>query len=142
MSARKILVVDDDLDVIEQVTAVLEPEGYQILTAGSEEEAEDVLLTVKPDLAILDLMMEQMDSGFVLAYHLKKLYPDTPILLLTAVTSATRMSFDTQAPTERSWLKVDRVLDKPIRPEQLTAEVRRLLAEEAVPGDGSTPGDT
>ncbi len=124
---KKILVVDDDPDIIAQVSAILGTEDYDILKAGGEEEAEEVLTTVRPDLVILDLMMEQADSGFVITHHLKKIYPETPVILLTAVTAATRMSFDVQSPEAKSWLKMDRVMNKPIRPEQLKAEVRRLL---------------
>jgi CheY-like chemotaxis protein len=128
MSNReKVLVVDDDPDVLDQVTAVLSAEGYQVLTAGGEEEARETLLSVKPDLAILDLMMEHMDSGFVLANDLKRLYPETPVILLTAVTAATGMQFPAQSPEARSWLKTDYMMDKPVRPEQLKEEVRRLL---------------
>lgn len=132
MSAKKtVLIVDDDPDVIEQLTLTLETEGYEVVVAENEHQAEEALLTARPDLAIFDLMMEHMDSGFVLSHHLKKLYPETPVILLTAVTATTRMSFDAQAPDARSWIKVDKVLDKPVRPEQLRAEVRRLLRKDA-----------
>ena len=127
-----ILVVDNDPDVIEQLTVVLEGAGYTVAAAESREQAEEVLLGLKPDVAILDLMMEEMDSGFVLAHHLRQLHPETPIILLTAVTSATGLSFGAQSPgaqsaEARSWLKADSVLDKPVRPDQIRAEVRRLL---------------
>ena len=136
---KKILVVDDDPDIIAQLSAVLGSEGYEILKAGGEEEAEEVLMTVRPDLVILGLMMEHADSGFVISYHLKKIYPGTPVILLTAVTAALRMSFDAQSPEAKSWLKVDRVMNKPIRPEQLKAEVRRLLGQPAPPEDQELP---
>jgi CheY-like chemotaxis protein len=80
-------------------------------------------------LAIVDLMMEEKDSGFVLSYQIKKLYPGTPVILLTAVTGATGLSFASQSEEAQSWTKVDRMLDKPIRSEQLKAEVGRLLRE-------------
>ena len=126
---KKVLVVDDDPDTVELLAAVLNAEGYEVVTAYGQEEAEEVLLTVRPDLVILDLMMEQADSGFVLAHYLKKLYPETPVILLSSVTAVMRMSFDAQSPEAKSWLKMDRVLDKPVRHEQLKAEVRRLLKE-------------
>ena len=128
---QAVLVVDNDLDVLEQVTIILERASYRVVTAGSREEAENVLLGMRPDLAIVDLMMEEMDSGFVLAHHIKQLYPDTPVILLTAVTSATGMSFGTPSTEARSWLKAECVLDKPVRPDQLRAEVQRLLATAA-----------
>lgn len=134
MSAKKtVLIVDDDPDIIEQLTLTLDAEGYEVVAAEGEEQAKEALLATRPDLAILDLMMEHMDSGFVLCHHLKKLYPETPVILLSAVTATTGMSFNAQAPDARSWVKVDKVLDKPVRPEQLRAEVRRLLRSEAAP---------
>ena len=123
----KVIVVDDDPDVVDQLTLTLKGEGYEVHAGSSQQEAEELLLSVKPDLAILDLMMEQMDSGFVLCHYLKKLYPQTPVILLTAVTAATGLSYATASPEAQSWVKADRVLDKPVRPEQIRAEVRRLL---------------
>lgn len=124
---KKILVVDDDPDYIEQVCVVLASEGYEVFTAGGEEEAREMLLTVTPDLAIVDLMMEHKDSGFVLAHYVKKLYPETPVILITAVASVTGMSFVPQSADAQSWVKTECVLDKPIRAEQLKEQVRKLL---------------
>jgi CheY-like chemotaxis protein len=125
----RILVVDNDPDMVEQLTSLLVSEGYEVVQAFSRAEAEEVLLSVRPDLAILDLMMEQMDSGFVLAHHLQKLYPKTPAILLTAVTPATGLSFSGQSAEAQSWLNVAQVMDKPVRPDQLKEAVRRLLQQ-------------
>jgi CheY-like chemotaxis protein len=126
---KKILVVDDDFDLLEQINAILTTAGYDVAAAEGATEAEELLLKTKPDLAVLDLMMEEKDSGFVLSHQIKKLYPDTPVILLTAVAGATGMSFATQNQDAKSWIKVDKIMDKPVRPEQLKAEVRRLLRE-------------
>lgn len=126
---KKILAVDDDFDLLEQMTAVLTAAGYEVTAAEGRAAAEDAILRIKPDLAILDLMMEEKDSGFVLSHQLKKLYPGMPVILLTAVAGATGLSFATQNEDARSWIKVDKIMDKPVRPEQLKAEVRRLLGE-------------
>ena len=125
---QRILVVDDDPDITEQITLVLEGDGYEVTTAGGREEAEQALLSAKPDLAIVDLMMEEKDSGFVLCHELRKLYPQTPIIILTSVKAATRLSFAPASAEQKSWVKADCVLDKPVRPEQLRNEVRRMLA--------------
>ncbi len=130
---RRILVVDDDPDLLEQVAATLSAEGYDVVTAESRAAAEEAILKSKPDLAILDLMMEEKDSGFVLGYEIKKFYPETPVIMLTAVTGATGLSFASQAPEAQSWTKVDKLMDKPVRPEQLKTEVRRLLHESPSP---------
>ena len=125
---NKILIVDDDLDTLEQIGSILRGAGYCVEAAQGREEAEEALLNEQPDLAILDLMMEEMDSGFILAHHVKKLYADTPVILLTAVTSLTGMRFGRGTADSRSWVKADVVMDKPVRGDQLINEVRRLLA--------------
>jgi two-component system, OmpR family, response regulator len=126
---KKILVVDDDLDILEQMTAILAASGYEVLSAESRAVAEEMILKTQPDLAVLDLMMEEKDSGFVLSYQIKKLFPQMPVIMLTAVAGATGLSFATQQAEAQSWIKVDKLMDKPVRPEQLKAEVRRLLGE-------------
>jgi len=85
------------------------------------------LISTQPDLAIVDLIMEQMDSGFVLCHQIKKLYPNVPIIMVTAVRSSTGLDFDAKTPEAKSWLKADCILDKPVRAEELLNTVRRLL---------------
>lgn len=129
----KLMIVDDDPDVIDLLTMILKGEGYELAAAGGQEEAEQLLMTHSPDLAIVDLIMEEQDSGFVLCHEIKKLYPGTPVILLTSVKAATGISFATTTPEQQSWVKADRLLDKPVRPEQLKNEIRRLLALAAKP---------
>lgn len=136
---KKILVADDDPDILEQVTATLSAAGYEVLPVEDRAAAEEVMLRTRPDLAIFDLMMEEKDTGFALSYQIKKLYPDTPVIMLTAVTSATGISFVTQNAEARAWTRADKILDKPVRPEQLRAEVRRLLREEGAISTGVHP---
>jgi CheY-like chemotaxis protein len=124
---KNILVVDDDIDLLEQVTLVLQAEGYKVTKAQGQKEGEEALLTTVPDLAVLDLMMENMDSGFVLCHHVKRLFPETPVILLTAVKSTTGLDFHPSSDEAASWVKADVVLDKPVRPEQLKEAVKRLL---------------
>ena len=129
---QKILVVDDDPDLVEQLTLILGSAGYEVITAGGQQEAEETLMVHRPDLAIVDLMMEEQDSGFILCHEIKKLYPGTPVILLTSVKAATGISFAATSAEQQSWVKADRLLDKPARPEQLKNEVRRLLAARSV----------
>ena len=124
---KNILVVDDDIDLLEQVALILKSEGYRVIQAQGQKEGEEALLSTIPDLAVVDLMMEHMDSGFVLCHHVKRLFPETPVILLTAVKAATGLDFHPQSAEAASWVKADLLLDKPVRPEQLRQEVRRLL---------------
>jgi len=128
MSNKKnILVVDDDIDFLDQISLTMKADGYNVVTAQGQEAAEETMLTVIPDLAIVDLMMENMDSGFVLCHHIKKIYPKTPVIILTAVEAATGLDFAARSGEAASWVKADTLLHKPVRPEQLRAEVKRLL---------------
>ena len=127
--AKTILVVDDDPDILEQYDMLLKAEGYQVVSAGDMAEAEETILTVRPDLAILDLMMDEKDAGFVLCHHLKRLYSGLPIIIVSNVTPATGLDFKPRSAEEQSWVRADLMLNKPIIAERLRNEVRRLLEQ-------------
>ncbi len=124
----KVLLVDDDEDFLFQHRIQLENAGFDVRAAGTRAQAEDAIGTFTPDIAIVDLMMEQHDDGFVLSHHLKRAFPGVPVILVTAVTSETGLVFDPASPAERAWVHADAVLAKPIRFEQLRREMDRLLA--------------
>ena len=126
---HRILVVDDDPDMVEQITLILRQDGYEVISANGREEAEQALLSGRPDLAVVDLMMEEQDSGFVLCHEIRRLYPGTPVIVLTSVKSETGLSFDAFSGEQQSWIGAEKLLDKPIRAEQLRSEVRGLLAK-------------
>ncbi|MCF8231516.1 MAG: response regulator [Bacteroidales bacterium] len=125
-----ILIVDDDGDYLFQTKVLVEGFGYNTITAESQKEAEKIIATTKPDLAIIDLMMENEDSGFILSYKMKKMYPEVPIIIATAVTAETGMSFDINSEEDRKWIKADLFLDKGIRKDQFEREIKRLLNQE------------
>ena len=122
-----ILIVDDDPDYLLQQQLVLTAAGYTVASASGVKEATALLDIVKPDLAVLDLMMEEVDGGFSLAYRIKKRYPGTPVIIVTAVASETGLEFDAVTEDERAWTKADLMLAKPVRGEQLKHEIARLL---------------
>ena len=126
-NAQTILVVDDDLDLVLELQVQLEAAGYRVVTAHSDKQARQVAASARPDAAVIDLMMEEHDSGFALAHHLKRQSPELPVILLTAVASETGIDFDAVTAEERAWVKADVVLDKPVRFETLLAQLRRLL---------------
>ena len=126
-TTKRVLLVDDDDDVLAQLSLIFEEDGFQVKTAGSRAEGEDALLGYHPDLCVFNLMMEEMDAGFVLSNTAKKIYPDVPVILLTAVSSATGMDFRPKSNAARAWIKADAILDKPVLPEQLREEVKKLL---------------
>jgi len=124
---KTVLIADDDMDTLEQLSFQMKNMGMNVLTAESQKEAEEIIEKTKPDLAIFDLMMDNRDSGFILSYKLKKKYPDVPVIIATAVTADTGMMFGLESAEEKSWIKADLYLEKGLRPEQLQMEIKKLL---------------
>ncbi|HPD29230.1 MAG TPA: response regulator [Phycisphaerae bacterium] len=126
---KTILLVDDDADFLMQEEIALKAGGYDVLTADSGKRAEEIIARTRPDAAIVDVMMEDTDAGFMLCYHIKKKDPSIPVIMVTSVTGETGLDFDAATDEEKSWIKADAFLAKPIRIEQLEAELTRLLKD-------------
>jgi len=126
---KTILVVDDDQDLREQLRINLEGAGYRVDTADGVTTAHEYLAANNPDIAVVDLMLEHVDSGFSLCYHIKKSRPELPIIMISAVMTETGFSFDAATEEERSWVRADVFLNKPVRTEQLLYEIERLLEQ-------------
>jgi len=124
---KKILLVDDDPDYLFQLSIALEDMGFEVITADTQKEAENIIEKLRPDLAILDLMMENQDTGFILCHMMKNKYPDVPIIIASAVTSETGLLFDVESEENQQWIKADLFLDKGIRMDQLHKEINKLL---------------
>ena len=130
MEKAKILIVDDDPDITEVMKLVLEKEGYNVATARDSKVALQSAASAKPDLIILDVMMDTTQEGFLFSRELKQ-NPDfegIPILMITAIKEKTGIDFK-EAAGDDSWLPVEEFLDKPIKPEVLLSKVRELLPE-------------
>ena len=125
---EKILVVDDDPDILEALSMILESQGYQVVTAQDGIEALANLKAEKPDLMILDLLMPKMD-GFAVCKELQDprwaKYRDIPILILTSVREeASRRRYELETGLE---LDVDDYVEKPVSPDTLLERVGRLI---------------
>ncbi len=122
----KILLVDDDFDYLTQQRLILESEGYEVITAENEKDAKEKIKQNQFDLAVLDLMMDDLDSGFVLSYEIKKKNPEIPVIIVTAVKSQTGFTFESITENQKNWIKADLILAKPVRAEQLLKEIQKL----------------
>ncbi len=120
----KILVVDDDPDITYAVSLFLKKEGHEVKTASSRAEGMSALASFKPDLMVLDVMMEQPDDGIAMAQELRRTGQMLPIVMLTSVGKVTGMSFD----KDSDLVPVDAFFEKPVRPDELIGTVRDLLA--------------
>ncbi len=129
--AKKILIVDDDVDLVNTLTQALKMNDYEVVSANSGTEGLKMLLSEKPDLMILDVMMETDTAGFEVSYQIRSDNPkskyrevkDVPIIMLTAINQVTnsRFSLDDQ----ESFLPgINDFLTKPIRFEELLEKVK------------------
>ncbi len=128
METGRILIVDDDPDITEAMSVILENKGYEVAIAADSSEGLAWLKEHRPDLIILDVMMRTQQEGFEMARDLKQnpTYKDIPILMLTAVKDKTGIDFKPNAGDE-SWLPVEGFLDKPVKPDMLVDKVKALL---------------
>jgi len=126
-SKKTVLIVDDDPDYLSQMEIMVKKLGYEVITADTQKAGEEMIVKHKVDLAILDLMMENKDSGFILCYKIKKKYPSIPVIIASAVTAETGLNFGVETAADRSWIKADTFIEKGIRPDQLEREINKLL---------------
>lgn len=137
MEEAKILIVDDDPDIVEALKMTLEANNYKVFTAANGTEGLRQVKAVNPDLIILDVMMDTITEGFQVSYQLRNPDPNSeyapyskiPILILTAIVEKKRMKFSPQA--DGDFLPVDDFVEKPIRPQVLLEKVKKLLAKKA-----------
>jgi len=131
----KILVIEDDPDMVEAVRMPLEANGYEVVRAATGEEGLQMVKEIEPDLIILDVMMETSTAGFQVSLQLRSpsadsefaAYRDIPILMLTAIHTTTSLRFG----PDEAYLPVDDFVEKPLAPEELLAKVGTLIEKAA-----------
>jgi CheY-like chemotaxis protein len=130
----KVLIVDDDLDFIEIQKTFLEQKGYGVVSAFSAKEGWRRVEKERPDLIILDLMMERLDSGMNLSQRIKNHpeYASIPILMLTSISRETGMDFTPRTEGELKQLQVEDFSSKPIKTQTLLEKVEKLLSRKGV----------
>jgi len=124
---QNVLLIDDDPDFRQKMKQSLQNAGYTVTEAEGESQAYEIVRNKKFDLAVVNLILENSDSGFSLSYHFKQNYPKMPIVLLSNAVGEFGIEFSLESTAERSWIKADALINKPIRTEQLLQAVKRLL---------------
>ena len=119
MTKNRILVVDDERDIVEFLTELLEDSGYEVTPAYSGIEAMQSIAKERPDLILLDLLMpEETGTGFYRKLHNKKEYRDIPVIVISGLAG--------------SYLAVSKsvpVIEKPPDEEEVLWEVARALGQ-------------
>ena len=128
---KKILLVDDDLDLLEQNKILLESKGFRVVTAEGSKKGWEVFKQELPDAAILDLIMEEHDSGFILSYKIKKDEhgKNIPVFILTSATYITGFKFGASTEEEKEWIKCDGILNKPIMIDDLVNKLEIFFSD-------------
>jgi CheY-like chemotaxis protein len=129
MSMRKVrktvLLVDDDVDFVEMHSKLLADHGYRVHTAYSGRECLEKVNSGKPDLIILDMMMESKVIGFDLSRELRNCEhtKTIPLVMITSVND----SIPYRIEPDETWLPVDALIEKPVEPLLLLDVVNRIL---------------
>jgi DNA-binding response OmpR family regulator len=127
----KILLIEDDEDLVAAMRIMLEKKGYSTLAAFNPDEGRKFLDTEKPDLIILDVMFgskgESKGFDFAQKIRIDKQHAGIPILMLTAINSQ-KPFFNFSPDTDGEYLPVDDFLDKPVKADILLHKVEELLA--------------
>ena len=116
-----ILCVDDDQDFLDSMRTIIENGRYAVETANTAEDGVRRYKAVKPDIVIVDLMMEEVDSGTSFVKEVKALGQTPPIYLLSSVGDGLNLS------TDYSQLGLTGVLQKPIDPAMLLSTLKAKL---------------
>jgi CheY-like chemotaxis protein len=134
MAGECILLVEDDSDFVAALRILLQSAGYLLFSVPNSREALASIGTLKPDLVILDVMLESDIAGFELAYKLRNPpvgasyapFARVPILVLTSMGQARQMDYSPRA--KLSFLPINAYREKPVDPEVLLADIAALLA--------------
>lgn len=119
----KIAIIDDDPDIIDASSLVLISKGYEVITALNPDDGYRIVKDQKPDLIILDVMMNEPDDGFFLAQKFRKENIHTPIIMYTSISKSIGIEYGVN-----EMVPVDEFVEKPISPDQLIQKVEKLLS--------------
>ncbi len=120
----KVAIIDDDPDIVEACSIILESKGFDVVSAASVSDGLETIDSEGPDLILLDVMMDEPDDGFYLANKLRKIGFKKPIILLTSVSKTMGYEF---GPGDS--LPVQDFLEKPVSPDVLVEKVNYYLEE-------------
>lgn len=118
---KKILIIDDDIDFREQAKIVLESENYTVMQAEDGISGLELVQKDNPDFILLDVMMEEVDTGCKVAEDINKIAPETPIVILSSFANAAHQMFDT------SKVPVKEYLQKPLKSDELIALAKKYI---------------
>ena len=124
-SVRTVLLVDDDADFVEMNRILLEQNGYSVRVAYSGRQCLAEVTACRPDIIILDMVMESREDGFEVSRELRNSEhtKSIPLVMITSVNDSIPFHLE----PDRTWLPVDALLEKPVEPQLLLTVVDKAL---------------
>ena len=126
---KKILAIDDDVQLVDMVKTLLESAGYEVAYAYRAEKGLEMAKTAGPDLILLDVMFAAPSDadGFEISRQLHKdpVLKKIPVIILSGVRRAMDLSFKFEP--DETWMPVRAFIDKPVKPDTLLAEIEKIL---------------
>lgn len=125
----KILIIDDDRDLVKIIKITLESKQYEVIYSYTAEDGYNKVVEEKPDLIILDMLIDSRGEGFILSRKIKKNeeISKIPILMLTGMREKTGFFFPKDDPRDSKFLPVDEFVEKPVEPDVLLDRIEKLL---------------
>ncbi|MBF0626670.1 MAG: response regulator [Magnetococcales bacterium] len=128
----RILIIDDDQDITDNLTMILEGIGHQITVKADTDHLLEDVRAVHPDLIILDIMMpEDSQAGFKAARLLNQdeAIGKIPVLILSAVNQRSKLSFGfSESDISTDFMPVEAFIEKPVEPKILIEKINSLLS--------------
>jgi CheY-like chemotaxis protein len=125
--AKKVLIIDDDINFIDAVSTLLEAKGYEVISAENGEEGFKKAKNESPNIILLDVMMTRKTEGFDVAHNVKNdaKTKDIPVVMVTGIRKDMNLPFGFEP--DEDWLPVEHVLEKPVKPDVLLKTVEENI---------------
>ncbi len=122
MDKSKILIIDDDQDILETTGSLLEHEGFEVHSAETVERGIEMIKEISPDIILLDIMFpEKKTRGFDAAIEIKAKYPNVPIFVFSAINREYAFDFS------KDEIKAEEFINKPVETEKLVRLINKYL---------------
>ena len=125
--AKVILMIDDDPEFVDATSNLLDAKGYEVISAPNGREGLEKAQENKPNLILLDVMMTTKSEGFDVAreMHKDESLKNTPVIMITGVRKEMNLPFGFEP--DETWLPVECVLEKPVKPDVLLEAVLKVI---------------
>ncbi len=125
--AKTILMIDDDPEFVDATSNLLDAKGYDVISAPNGKEGLEKAKKNKPNLILLDVMMTTKSEGFDVAREMHKIdsLKKTPVIMITGVRKEMNLPFGFEP--DDTWLPVQQVLEKPVKPDVLLDAVSKAI---------------